>query len=292
MDTGEYEDDFFGIKVACECKLKLRNQENIEKERLQKVLSESKGSLVTGGEMAASNSVIPIDRMEDNFNFDMVNDYILEQYTKKGYNLGNYINYESCVATILTSIRTGVKLEKSYLLGAPKGFGKTTLINTCLKYLIQQDKKVVPYVSLSELGVLYSNHLRKINSSKYLHMSAVYREGNTEQDLDEDTEDVVSLISNFKWYDFLECEALFIGMTSPQSCTLECDILRVILEYRGKLMKPTVCTINESIGSYTANNYAGQLFFTNYIDQTSLARRSYSRLKHISCYCWKGKKSE
>ena len=191
----------------------------------------------------------------------------------------------------MNSIKHGISLERSNLIGSPKGMSKTTFANTCIKELVQSGKKAVPYTALADLALLYLNHIKNVTSARYVGLNSLYtsvkyntNKEDESSENEEETLEVAEYLKEFKWSDFLSAEVLFVELTSPHTAALEVDLLRLLLSSRAKVNKPTICTINIAPASYAYGNHLATSFFNEYIDRTSSNYRNYGSLKHVSCF--------
>ena len=113
---------------------------------------------IRGGaeEIAVREGLIPPAYKEAEFDEKKIRENIVAQAkeARRRFLVKNFDDYIAVLSEILTSIRSGVMLNKSYLIGAPNGFGKTSFVNTAIKVMVERDWRAVPYISLHELAEL------------------------------------------------------------------------------------------------------------------------------------------
>lgn len=284
-DTHMVEDEYLGIQVECDC-VRQRIAEESKKASEDKALAfilKQKENNKANIEIAKSNGIIPECRLNDVLDMDILLERKIEQY---GNNIARFEEYSRVLSTIYVETKMGNRIDRSYLIGAPKGLSKTTFVYSCIKNLMDNGKKVVPYVTLSEAFVLYNNHVRRMNSAKYLcapNKSNKYDAAGMDYSIEYE-EEVVKELKGFTWRDFLECDVLFINLSSPLAKLPEIDTLMLLLDCRGRSFKPTIVMTSLGPTNYYYGNYIGNTFFNEYIDKTSGKYPSYGRLKHVSCF--------
>ncbi len=255
--TGYITDSLTGLKVKCSCGLSGNTTKKKEKgETALKVKINNSDML---------SKIIPQQRLNDEFSTDISAENVREIALFQGCEIVNFDKYIDTLNNILTTINSH-KLDKSYLIGAPNGFGKSTFVYTALKRLIARDKKVVPYISLSEIAKL------KIEEDDY----CLYRLRNSKNK-------EVTVHSEFKWSDFVNADVLFTYLSAVESKEIESAILFNLLQLREKKGKPTVVFISTSLNPYTSDNRLRQYYWNEMLEYIP-NRHRLDRLTHISTY--------
>ena len=160
--------------------------------------------------------------MEDEFNEDVLKSNIADMCRLGIFKISGYNNYIKLLYNILNSIKINQKLDSSYLIGAPNGFGKGTFVTTCLKLMDSKGMKAVPYISLLELEELLSNHRKKL-----LEENFIYRKKKTELEIEEyiKTPEEVC-VSSYSWNEYIQSDILFTYFTSLENKVIESNVLK------------------------------------------------------------------
>lgn len=272
MDKGSYTDEDTGIDIRCNCTL-------VDKYKDKEVQIKDDGVKKGDNISAELIGLVPKERMEDNFSVEILKDRIIEQYGVRGYSIKGYNPYEELMATILYKIENKERIMSSYLIGSPNGMGKTTLANTSIKIMHKQGKKAVAYISLLELYDVYIEHLNRISEiSDGIGVRFKDSNGDYGEKYSEVDEKAV------KWKDVIDAEVLFTSLTSPEFSRLEISMLKIILNGRGKKMKPTIVFTDFALGAYTSKGKDGYYFWDEYIDYSTGKYLCYDKLRYLSCF--------
>lgn len=258
--TGYITDSLTGLKVKCSCGLTGSIYNN----------SKKREEVETAIKVKITNSdtlkrIIPEQRLNDEFSADTSAENVREIALFQGCEIVNFDKYIDTLNNILTAVSSH-KLDRSYLIGSPNGFGKSTFVYTALKRLIARGKKVVPYISLSEIAKL------KIEEDDY----CLYRLRNSKNK-------EVTVHSEFKWSDFINADVLFTYLSAVESKEIESAILFNLLQLREKKGKPTVVFISTSLNPYTSDNRLRQYYWNEMLEYLPNKHRL-DRLVHISTY--------
>ena len=184
----------------------------------------------------------------------------------QGVKVRNFGAYADGLENILTSIAYG-KLNRSYIIGAPNGYGKETMVYTAMKLLLAQKKKVVPYKSLVELAGIKADYEQNLLRQ--------FRGGGTKQSKQE----------RFTWTDYLEADVLFTYLSAVSSKELESDVLYSILSIRAKNGLPTIVMVSFSLDAYVKDPKLRKYYWDDMLAyKVKEGESSLDRLIHISCY--------
>lgn len=239
-------------------------------------------------EVSVRMGIIPEAFKDDVFHRDRVMDsYQKLKENGRSFNMVNLDQVLSTMEYIIQRIHTRKGLEHSYLIGSPNGFGKTSFVMTCLKLMVHNGMKTVPYISLSELAqmknqvdnALFRGQVLKRKSDKPLNI----------EDRPEITSDKQPLdcISRFSWNEYLNADILFTFFTNVEYKVIESRMLKVILDIRASKGLPTVVCISSSVKTYfqpyLSNRELTEWYWDEiYTQDESLAR--FDRVWHISTY--------
>lgn len=255
--TGRYTNTL-GIEVVCPCTLQSNPKPVVTPPRLTQV-----DAIICSSK---AKCLIPDYRLKDDFNVKALHQRVEDFYGVKDANGVQILEYEKLMCSILCSIEQEGKLPCSYLIGAPRGFGKTTLANTCIKILNKQGKNVVPYTSLMDIYELYIlNAKNQFIENRYTTIQECH---------DNRTE----LIQEYTLKDYLECDVLFTHLLSPEFKYQEIAMLRLLLAHRGKIGKPTIVFTNIPLTSYLYFKDDKRYFWDEYVDYNAKQTLNYSTL--------------
>jgi hypothetical protein len=253
-----------GIKTVCSCVAKHKTDiaNGVEKKSAKLDIKIADVDIMY--------SVIPEDRRKDEFSAERVKDTVAEMLKNQGFKVVNYDAYMNTLNSILAEIAT-YGLSNSYILGAPNSFGKTTFVYTAIKRLIAKHKKVVPYLSLTELSEL------KIEYKEDLLNRAIQSDkGKVDNKKD---------IKEYKWLDYLNCDVLFTYLSSEEFKEVESKTLYTLLKSRGIKNKPTIVMTSQSLKWYTNDDKLNERYWSDMISfRKETAGVSMDRLVPIYCY--------
>lgn len=262
-DNG-YITNVLGIKIKCNCNI----EGNIEEG--------TQGAIkpvyhVTGAqrEMAVARKLIPDARQHDEFDEQLVKTNIMKMCSVQNTKVVGFDKYMETLSEIMLKISTNV-LDRSYIIGAPNGFGKTTFANTAIKRLDAMGKKAVPYISLFEIGDLRVEHEKFILG--YLDKRDMRGGGNYEDTVKDE----------YSWVDYTRSDLLFTYLTTLENKKVEVRILRALMDIRGPKGLPTVVFTESSLKPYMSDNTFNRVFWDDMLayDDTP----NCDRLIHRSCY--------
>jgi len=258
-DEGYIFNEELGIKVRCNCNFDNKMVKSI------KPVYEIKN---VHKELALELGIIPESRINDEYDRQFAEQRINEIAVKQNCEIINLESYLNTLDFILSSISVG-NLRKSFIIGAPNSFSKTTFVYTCLKRLIAAGRKVTNYISLSELAEIRAEWERSLNNYKIR---------------DEIEEEVSERASRkFRWKDYLESDVLFTYLTDLENKRVETRILKIILDIRGPKELPTIVMISGALKPYL-NDLELKKFVWNDILSYNDDISSCDRLIHRSCF--------
>lgn len=281
-------EEFFGtdMRVKCSCVDKYRELK-ASKEKSVKGLIKSGGSALLKNAMISG--LIPRRRIDDVIDFRVMSDKvsaILAENSERLVSLAEYDSYKLAMRSVLSCLFTDKELDYSYLFSAPNGFSKTTFVYSCMKLLLQNGRKVVPYITLFELAQLRLDYMGdvtwrrgdkgyKTSTEKSIDKLASYntlkmkgKPVKVEVDADEVEEieepkrfvdmtdkekDVYiyeTMSKNYKYMDYLNADVLFCQLSVAEQAYMEISTLKAILDYRGLKCKPTIILTDRDIEVY------------------------------------------
>lgn len=235
-------------------------------------------------DQAVKEGIIPKSFMDSSFDVDKIRDNIRKQYSKtkglyKVYKLNDYV--QICMG-ILSAIRMKKLPARSYLIGAPNGFGKSSFVNECLITLRRQGFKVTPYISLWELAQIKVENEHKIMNpyKKYKENEHTYTEPNVTVGYLKKPEIVTG---RFSYSEYINADCLFVYFSDIMSKELESHMLYQLLNMRGAKGLPTIVMISTSLEPYE-NDRELKEYVWDEIKAYDESKDCYDRVYHISCY--------
>jgi len=238
---------------------------------------------------AVTEGLVPKAQKNAKFEEEKVIDNIKELYERTGglyltYNLDKYIGICN---SILMTLRAKRLPNRSYLIGAPKGFEKTSFVNECLITMRSAGFSAAPYISLWELAQIRVGNEQKIirpRGSYSVDDSNVYIE-----DLEiskEITKKPKIVTGLYSYSEYINSDCLFVHFTDLVSKDIESHALYQLLSIRGAKCLPTIVLMSTSLKPYLNDEVLRDQVWNDIM----IGRQTdncYARLYHISCYRFK-----
>jgi len=253
-----------GMKIKCSCKI-----ESPIKEKVIEVGKPSYHVTEAQKEVTVTKKLIPDARANDEFDEQFIKNRLTKMCKAQDCKIMRFAEYTEALNEIIVGISIGT-LNKSYLIGAPNGFGKTTFANTCIKRLDAMGKKAVPYISLFEIGALLLEYEKKI-------MGAIDRR----KEIVSENED--EIIYEYKWEEYMKSDVLFTYLTTLERADAEVKLLKEIIQIRGPKGLPTVVFTDISMMPYFNNKLLKKIVWDEILAY-SYDAASPDRLLHVSCF--------
>lgn len=237
-------------------------------------------------DQAVYEKIIPQGYKDAYFDIDKIKRNIRAQYIKTGklYKVYKFDEYANVCQEILSTIRMGMLPQRSYLIGAPNGFGKSSFVNECLITLRKRGYRTAPYISLWELAQIRVDNEHRImepyRKFKKEGENVIYSDPNT----------VVGYVkvptivtTGFSYSEYINADCLFVSLTDVISKDIESHTLYQLLAIRGAKGLPTIVTMSTSLDCYENDKSLKELVWDeikNYDDSIIC----YDRVLHVSCY--------
>lgn len=222
--------------------------------------------IIASGDTAVARGIIPANRADDDFDIELarmnISAYTTTCMGQMVYGLDKYIEV---LGKILVAIANNT-LNSSFVIGAPKRSGKTTFVMTCLKRLVNAQKNVVPYMSLTELAELQKDHLRVVGLRERAVKPAEPKGA-----------------IKFNWKDVLNADVLFTYLTNFESASVELSVLKNLLAERGMRGRPTIVMTENSVAQYKKNAKLNNLYW-NDIECFDRDEITTKKLIHVSIW--------
>ena len=271
------------LKIKEEAEKAGMNIKYTEKEKQHKIFY---GLTEADREQAVIEGIVPKSYKYASFDIERIRDNLRAQYKRsKGlYKVYRLDKYSQICLEILSTIRMKKLPGRSYLIGAPNGFGKSSFVNECLITLRKQGYKVVPYISLWELA-----QIRVDNEHKIMNPYRKYKEANRDYSYTEPNKVVGYLkkpeivTGRFSYSEYINADCLFVSFTDVISKDIESHTLYQLLNVRGIKGLPTIVMISTSLDPYE-NDRALKEQVWDEIKAYDENKDCYDRVYHISCY--------
>lgn len=252
-------------------------------------------------DLAVRTKLIPENYRNVRFDENKIRENLREQNKRSArmYKIYRFKQYISICSEILTALRQGVLPKRSYIIGAPNGFGKSSFVNEALIIMKQYDWICAPYISLSELAILraaeeqrlmrpFDARLKQmrynIDTEEFIKQNGFpeYNYRNPKEPIDLVKVPTV-ITNNYSWSEYINAKCLFVHFTDVISKDLESHMLYQLLSIRGAKGLPTIAMISTSLDPYV-NDYTLKELVWDEIKSTKDEADSYDRVTHISCY--------
>lgn len=236
---------------------------------------------------AVFEKLVPEAYRNSSFDVEHIKSNISEAYTRGGkvYRVYRFKDYEGICNSILTTLRLGKVPDRSYLIGAPNGFGKTSFVMESLITLRKAGKIVAPYITLTELAQLRADDEHRLMNS-FKKFSTDTRDGNTYYVENNDSQEYLKrpqiVINGYSFNEYMNAQCLFVCFSSILSKEVESQMLYQILGIRGAKGLPTIAMISTSLEPYEKDRFLKEYVWDEIKNYNN--SQSYDRVIHISCY--------
>ena len=281
------------LDILKSCGLKVKSSEDFEKEFESSKPKREKADKppvieVKGGvkETAVSMGLIPLAYKDAEFDEQHIKDNIVEQVnnSRRKFKVRQFSTYIETLNGIITQLRTRNIPSRSYIIGAPNGFGKTSFVNSCIKILVNNDWQAAPYVSLYELAELRAETEKQlINGVKIGKIAKEEGDSYYYKDRSTCVKMPRTITGRFSWSEYMSAEVLFCFFSSLDSKAIESSTLKCILDIRSAKGLPTIAFISTSLDPYKAD-YNLREYIWDEILTTKKEVNCYDRVYHVSCY--------
>lgn len=258
---------------------------------------------------AVNLELVPKMFKDASFNTQDIKAVVAEQLRREKniYKVMNFNKYEDVTCKILGTIKSGQLPEQSYLIGAPRGFGKATFANECILQLFRKGFKCVPYISLWELEQIRVDNERKMMKPYNLGVARVDPEtgktyfstdinraggesGNYIYRNDAKYEAVrfmnkapEVITGKYSFSEYINADVLFTFFSGISSKEVESKCLWQVLQLRGVKGLPTIVMMATSLDPYLNDPELRRNVWDD-IRTFDEKPRCYDRVYHVSCY--------
>lgn len=239
---------------------------------------------------AVENKLVPASYKGAYFDEARIKNNIRIQYgnTKQAYKVVKFTEYTSTCFGILTALRLKQLPDRSFIIGAPNGFGKASFVYECLTTMLKAEMRAVPYISLTELAIIKNaEETRLMNGERFEGRNYYYgiRDERYRKDnqFSSKNKEAVELLGAYSWAEYINADCLFVFFSDITSKQIESKMLSQILSIRGAKGLPTIALISTSLDPYMMDNSLREYVWDEILD-TVRESGSYDRVFHVSCY--------
>ena len=249
---------------------------------------------ITNGdkEKAIQMGAIPETLKDVEFDFDIIKANILERGIKEQYRVYGFRDYQRILSNILFSIKAGSLPNRSWLIGAPKRFGKIEFVNDAIKFMAKQDMKCVPYISLTELSdkkyerdteIAKNEAVKKVMKTAIFDEEKVYITADNGREIRKPVRNITEMHT---WADYTQADIVFCFFTTVSNKEIESMTLKTLLDIRGSKGLPTIVFMDMSLDAYTSNEKLKEWVWDKILDdeEDTKSIERFSTVKHISTY--------
>lgn len=240
-------------------------------------------------DQAVIECIVPKSYRDATFDVDKIKANAASQYVKTGrmYRLHKFNQYIGICESLLGAFRTKRLPERSYIIGAPNGFGKTSFVMESLITLRKQGYRVVPFISLWELAqIRVENEFRIKKAGGY----RINNDDKVEMLGQVGTEAVLKkpiVVQNaFSFSEYINADCLFVQLTDIASKEIESAMLSQLLQIRGAKGLATIVLTSNALTAYTNDPKLKEYIWNEILDFNE-DTMSLDRVYHISCYKFK-----
>lgn len=242
-------------------------------------------------EQAVIESIIPAAYKDADFDEEKIKNNIAAEYKRLNhlYEVHKFKEYIQLCNGIKASLQLREIPTRSYIIGAPNGFGKTSFVTECLIILRKNGFRVAPYITLSELNALRVEDERRMMSPFFAQLekddyntkdNTIVYNYNSNKGVARTPKQV---IGSFSYSEYINADCLFVALTSRNSKEVESFMLKQLLNIRAIKGLPTIVTMMESLDIYTKDPNLKKYVWDEILAYTE-RENCYDRLFHVSTY--------
>ena len=289
-----------GIEVENDAAL--RRKEEFSKKA--SYLTMSKESSEDLRDAAVRLGVIPKVYRDARFDTDKIHDNIVKQQNASGhkFKVVRYDDYCNICNSLIATIGSGSIPSKSYLIGAPNGFGKQSFAVDCLLASLRNGWLTVPYISLNELAEIKTANDKilmrglmgletEIAHQPFSHTSGQYiTDGEVVEsyyafmgDKYTDVKMPTVVTGQYSWSEYINAPVLVCFFSGVENKAVESQMLYTLLNIRAAKGLPTIATISTSLDMYEKDPVIGRHIWREMLSYNDDAL-DLGRVTHISTF--------
>lgn len=303
MTMGLFENNGINVVNDIEDPGLARKKELVDRTKYMGMSQESESDL---RDRAVKLGLIPPDFRNATFDNDKIRSNITRQQNMSGHKFHavHYEDYFQTAEDIINCIRVKQLPMKSYLLGAPNGFGKQSFATDCILASLHNGWVTVPYISLLELAEIKTANdkvlLRglmgvetNIAQQPFSYVSGDYvTDGDAKEvissysyigDAYTDIKSPVVVTGRYSWSEYINAPILICFFSGIENKAVESQLLYTLLNIRSAKGFPTIAMISTSLTMYERDPVIGKHVWKE-IKSYDAEAKSYGRVYHVSCY--------
>lgn len=246
---------------------------------------------ITGADrdQAVYEFVIPKAYRNATFDAKMIKENLKYMFSRERRKIINFSGYMETCNGILSAIRMKKLPTRSYIIGAPNGFGKTSFVTECLITLRHHGFVVAPFISLRELADIRAESEKRLmtpfrafkESSEFdSNRDVYYTEPNVTVGYIKKPEIIVG---RYSFSEYINADCLFVSLSDITSKDIETRVLYQLLSIRGAKGLPTIVLTSQSIDPYFKDKKLKTIYWDEMIAHSE-REYCYDRLLHVSTY--------
>lgn len=298
MDTISKLIEDSGIEVVDDAAIRRK----AELDKASSYITMSKESNEALRDRAVKLGLVPPPYRNAEFDQDKIQENITKQQNASGHKFKviRSSDYFDIANSIISTIRANKIPDKSYIIGAPNGFGKQSFATDCILASLRNGWITVPYISLLELGELKTANDRVIErglmgmETEIAHQPFNFNTGkfDTEPEIVEkyyyamgdrytDIKSPTIITGQYSWSEYINAPVLICFFSGIESKLVESQTLYTLLNIRSAKGYPTIATISTSLDIYLKDPVIGRYVWKEIMSYDDDSH-DLNRVTHIS----------
>jgi hypothetical protein len=301
-----------GIEVEDDAAMQ-RKEELVRVSEYQTLSKESTEAL---RDRAVREALIPKNYRDAVFDSDKIKENIKRQNKESGHSFKvvRYDEYVKVCTSILNTIKSKRVPDRSYLIGAPGGFGKQSFATECILASLNNGWMTVPYMSLNEIGQLSLENDKIIARGLMgaeTKLSQQYFSMITGEYVDKPSGDTIvgeeysyyvigdnsvdiktprTVLGQYSWSEYINAPVLVCFFSGRNHKLSESYTLSSLLAIRSAKGYPTIAMISESMDNYLKDTSTGRYIWREIYykydpkNEDDCYRGNYGMIGHISTF--------
>lgn len=253
--------------------------------------------------LAVNMGLIPPIYKNASFDKEKIQQHVLDlaKSSRDRIKVSRYNEYCETCYSIINTVRVGKLPTKSYIIGAPSGFGKQSFAVDCILASLHNGWVTVPYISLMELGEIRAANDRvierglmgmetKIAQQPFNYATGEYEDGEGIEsyywaigDKYTDLKTPTIITGRYSWSEYINTPLLVCFFSGIESKVVESQTLYTILNIRSAKGFPTIALISTSLEMYKRDPVIGRYVWSEILTNNKDSN-DVSRVYHVSTY--------
>lgn len=242
-------------------------------------LTMSKESYEDLRDSAVRLGLVPKVYRDARFDTEKIHDNIVKQQNVSGhkFKVQRFEEYCNICNSLISTIGSNQIPGRSYLIGAPNGFGKQSFAVDCILASLRNGWLTVPYISLSELAEIKNANDKvlmrglmgletELAHQPFMHTSGKYE---TDSEIVEgyysfmgdpytDVKMPTVVTGRYHWSEYINAQVLICFFSGVESKAIESQMLATLLKIRAAKGLPTIALISTSLDMYEKDPVIGR----------------------------------